>query len=116
MGYSKNQKLAKDLITLAPHQGAITRRGSCPQRGLLLGRDLEWQKHPMWQQDPVMAPFRTAANAGPLLRVSPGPPNAKATEVYSKYIIVDMYAKAVQGMKADDAVKWADGELKKIYG
>ena len=45
-----------------------------------------------------------------------GPPSAKATEVYSKYIIVDMYAKAVQGMKAEDAVKWAAGELKKIYG
>jgi multiple sugar transport system substrate-binding protein len=27
-----------------------------------------------------------------------------------------MYAKAVQGMKAEDAVKWAAGELKKIYG
>jgi multiple sugar transport system substrate-binding protein len=28
---------------------------------------------------------------------------------------VDMYAKAVQGMKAEDAVKWAEGELKKVY-
>jgi multiple sugar transport system substrate-binding protein len=45
-----------------------------------------------------------------------GPPSAKATEVYSKYIIVDMFAKAVQGMKAEDAVKWAAGELQKIYG
>ena len=26
-----------------------------------------------------------------------------------------MYAKAVQGMPAEDAVKWAEGELKKIY-
>jgi len=26
-----------------------------------------------------------------------------------------MYAKAVQGMGAEDAVKWAEGELKKIY-
>jgi multiple sugar transport system substrate-binding protein len=45
-----------------------------------------------------------------------GPPSAKATEVYSKYIIVDMFAKAVQGMKAEDAVKWAAGELQRIYG
>jgi len=44
-----------------------------------------------------------------------GPPSAKATEVYSKYIVTDMYAKAVQGMAPADAVKWADGELKKIY-
>ena len=34
----------------------------------------------------------------------------------SKYIIVDMYAKAVQGIKAADAVSWATGELQKIYG
>jgi len=33
----------------------------------------------------------------------------------SKYVIVDMYAKAVQGMPAEDAVKWAAGELQKIY-
>ena len=32
-----------------------------------------------------------------------------------KYIITDMYAKAVQGMPAEEAVKWAEGELKKIY-
>jgi multiple sugar transport system substrate-binding protein len=35
--------------------------------------------------------------------------------VLTKYIITDMYAKAVQGMTAEDAVKWAEGELKKIY-
>ena len=44
-----------------------------------------------------------------------GPPTAKATEAYTKYIITDMYAKAAQGMPAADAVKWAESELKKIY-
>ena len=44
-----------------------------------------------------------------------GPPNAKAAEVLTKYIVTDMYAKAVQGMAAEEAVKWAEGELKKIY-
>jgi hypothetical protein len=29
---------------------------------------------------------------------------------------VDMFAKGVQGMKPEDAVKWAAGELQKIYG
>jgi len=27
-----------------------------------------------------------------------------------------MFAKGVQGMKPEDAVMWASGELKKIYG
>jgi multiple sugar transport system substrate-binding protein len=45
-----------------------------------------------------------------------GPPNAKATEAYSKYVVVDMFAKGVQGSTPEEAVKWAAGELKKIYG
>ncbi len=44
-----------------------------------------------------------------------GRPDRGAAEVISKYIIVDMYTKAVQGMPAEDAVKWAHGELVKIY-
>jgi len=27
-----------------------------------------------------------------------------------------MYAKAFQGTPAEEAVKWAEGELKKVYG
>ncbi len=46
----------------------------------------------------------------------PGPANAKASEAYSKYIVIDMYAKAFQGMPAEESVKWAEGELKKVYG
>jgi multiple sugar transport system substrate-binding protein len=45
----------------------------------------------------------------------PGPSNRKAAEAISKYVITDMYAKAVQGMTAEDAVKWAHAELTKIY-
>jgi multiple sugar transport system substrate-binding protein len=44
-----------------------------------------------------------------------GPANAKSAEVLSKYVITDMYAKAVQGMSAEEAVKWAEGEIKKVY-
>ncbi len=33
----------------------------------------------------------------------------KAAEVLSKYIVTDMYAKAIQGMAPEDAVKWARG-------
>ncbi len=68
----------------------------------------------MWTDDPVMAPFKVAAKLGQAPGHA-GPPNAKAAEALSKYIITDMYAKAVQGMPAEDAVKWAEGELKKIY-
>ena len=57
------------------------------------------------------------AAGGPFMwpSLKAGPPTGKATEAYAKYIITDMYAKAAQGMSAEDAVKWAEGELKKIY-
>ena len=45
-----------------------------------------------------------------------GKPNQKAAEVQTKYIIVDMYAKAIQGMDAAEAVKAAHAELVTIYG
>ena len=61
-----------------------------------------------------MLPFRDAASKLRLFGYA-GPPSAKASEAYSKYIIIDMYAKAFQGTSAEEAVKWAEGELKKIY-
>ena len=60
----------------------------------------------MWNMDPVMTPFQNVPGAGRLPGYA-GPPDQKAAEVLTKYIIIDMYAKAVQGMAAEDAVKWA---------
>jgi len=114
MGYSKNQKLAKDLIRWL-HSKEQYEPWFTSQRGFSVGATTDWEKHKMWEQDPVMAPYRTAARAFRLFGYA-GPPNAKASEVQTKYIITDMYAKAIQGMAPEDAVKWAESELKKIYG
>ena len=65
--------------------------------------------------DDALKPFRTAARGSRMIGYA-GPPSGKATEAYTKYVVVDMYAKGVQGAKAEDAVKWAAGELGKIYG
>jgi len=62
----------------------------------------------------VMAPYRVAARLG-LTPGHAGPANRKAAEVLTKYIITDMYAKALQGMTPEAAVKWAAGEVSKIY-
>jgi multiple sugar transport system substrate-binding protein len=69
----------------------------------------------VWEVDPVLLPFKDIPRTGRLDGYA-GPPNQSAAEVRTKYIIVDMYAKAVQGMSAEDAVKQAHAELTKIYG
>ena len=53
----------------------------------------------MWDEDPVMTPYKVAGRLGRTPGYA-GLANAKAAEVLSKYIITDMYAKAVQGMPA----------------
>jgi multiple sugar transport system substrate-binding protein len=114
MKYSKNQKLAKDFLKWL-HQDANYSKWFEVNEGYSVGATKKWEDHPMWAKvDKPLQVFRQAAR---LTRAfgHPGPASAKATEAYTKYIVVDMYAKAVQGMKAEDAVKWAETELKKIY-
>jgi len=113
MGYSKNQKAAKEFLTWI-HTPANYEKWFVSQKGYSTPPTAQWEKHKMWDEDPVMAPFKIAAKLG----LSPGyagPPNRKSAEVLTKYIITDMYAKAVQGMSAEEAVKWASEEVSKVY-
>jgi multiple sugar transport system substrate-binding protein len=115
MKYSKNQKPAKDFLKWL-HSKEQFGKWFEVEAGYSVGATKHWEEHPMWAKvDDSMKGYRTAARASRMFGYA-GPPSAKATEVYSKYIITDMYAKAVQGMKPEDAVKWAAGELRKIYG
>jgi multiple sugar transport system substrate-binding protein len=114
MKYSKNQKLAKDFLRWL-HKKENFEKWFEVCEGYSVAATTQWEKHPMWEMvDKPLQVFRTAARNTRIFGYA-GPSSAKATEAFSKYIIVDMYAKGVQGMKAEDAVKWAEGELKKIY-
>ncbi|MGB9366901.1 MAG: extracellular solute-binding protein [Xanthobacteraceae bacterium] len=112
--YSKNQKAAKDFLKWV-HSKPVYEKWFISQKGFATPPTAEWEKHKLWDEDPVMTPYKIA---GRLARAPgyAGRSDAKAAEALSKYIITDMYAKAVQGMPAEDAVKWAEAELKKIYG
>ncbi len=115
MKYSKSQPLAKEFLKWL-HAKPQFEKWFKIEQGYSVGATTFWENHPMWQTlDEALKPYRQAARAGRMFGYA-GPPTAKASEVYSKYIITDMYTKAVQGMKPEDAVKWAEGELKKIYG
>ena len=95
----------------SPSRGAVSASG---RTRLATPCTANWEKHKLWDEDPVMAPYKVAAKLGQAPGFA-GPPNAKAAEVWTKYIVTDIYAKAVQGMPAEEAVRWAEGELKKIY-
>jgi len=111
--YGKNQKAVKDFLRWF-HSSEVYDTWFASQQGFSVGATKAWASHKLWDIDPVMAPFRTAAESGRFAGYA-GPAGRAAAETISKFIIVDMYAKAVQGMPAEDAVKWAHAELLKIY-
>jgi multiple sugar transport system substrate-binding protein len=114
MKYSKNVKLAKDFLRWL-HKKENYEKWFHTQEGYSVGPTKIWENSPMWSQvDKPLQIFRTAARSTRIFGYS-GPATAKATEAYTKYIVTDMYAKAVQGMNAEDAVKWAEAELRRIY-
>ena len=114
MKYSKNQKLAKDFLRWV-HKKENYGKWFATQEGYSVGGTKVWENDPMWAKlDEPLKMFRTAARNTRLFGYA-GPSTGKATEAFTKYVITDMYAKGVQGMKAEDAVKWAEGELKKVY-
>jgi len=84
------------------------------QQGYTSGATKIWEDHPVWNVDPVMAPFKKVPSTGRLTGYA-GKQTQNAAEVQTKYIIVDMYAKAIQGMPAEASVKAAHEELVKIY-
>ncbi|HEX4185463.1 MAG TPA: extracellular solute-binding protein [Stellaceae bacterium] len=113
MSYSKNQKAAKDFLRWV-NSKEIFEQWFTSQQGYTSGATRYWEEDPVWNVDPILLPFRDIPNKGRLVGYA-GPPGRAAAEAVTKYIIVDMYAKAVQGMPAEDAVKWAHDELVKVY-
>ena len=114
MAYSKNQKAAKDFLSWVSSKPVYAQWFES-QQGFSVGATTDWEKSKIWDADPVMGPYRLAARSGRFAGYA-GPSGRAAAEALSKYIITDMYAKAVQGMAPADSVKWAHGELVKIYG
>jgi multiple sugar transport system substrate-binding protein len=113
MKYSKNLKATKDFVKWIGSK-EVFEPWFVSQKGFSVGPTTDWEKHKLWNEDPIMLPFRSAARTGRFAGYA-GPSTQKAGEVVTKYIITDMYAKAVQGMPAEQAVKQAHDELAKIY-
>jgi multiple sugar transport system substrate-binding protein len=74
-----------------------------------------WYDHPAWTRDPKLTPCRDPIKDARAPGYA-GPASRKASEALTKYIILDMFVKAIQGATPEDALRWATDELKKIYG
>src|SRR6185437_14360025 len=105
MKYSKNQDAAKKFMRWISSK-EIFDKWFVSQQGYTCGPTKMWEEHPVWNVDPILAPFRKVPVTGRLTGYA-GAPNQRAAEVQTKYIIVDMYAKAIQGMDAAASVKSA---------
>jgi multiple sugar transport system substrate-binding protein len=113
MKYSKNQQVAKEFLRWFMDRPQYD-KWMAANDGYTVGPTPYWEKHPLWEKDPKLVPFKEAVKLGRWPGY-PGVPNRKSSEALVKYILVDMYAQAIKGMKAEDAVKWAESELKKAY-
>jgi multiple sugar transport system substrate-binding protein len=114
MKYSKNQELAKDFLRWL-HKPENFDKWFQVCDGYSVAATTIWEKSTMWDRvDKPLKVFRTAARNTRIFGYA-GPSTGKSTEAFSKYIVVDMFAKAVQGMKAEEAVKWGAVALKKGY-
>ena len=113
MKYGKNQKLAKDFIRYYMDRSQFDKYFEVMDTFGIPGTR-GYKDHALWRKDPKTAVFPETLQYARQVGHA-GPPGRKATEALSKYILVDMFAKNIQGMAAEDAVKWAESELRKIY-
>ena len=59
MRYSKNQKQAMEFLKWF-HSTDVYDKWFNVQKGFATGPTKQWENHKMWQEDPVMAPYRVA--------------------------------------------------------
>ena len=68
----------------------------------------------MWRAEPRNVPYKDSLKTSHLPGW-PGPASRAMSESVSKYVIVDMFAKACTGASTKDVIKTATAQLKQIY-
>jgi multiple sugar transport system substrate-binding protein len=114
MSYSPNKEAAKELIRYLMEYKNFAEWLRAGQ-GYSTAPTKNFAQDKMWSEmDPQVEPFKDIVKYGRHFGW-PGPASRKAAQAWSKYIIVDMFAKAIQGTPPQEAIKWASSELKQIY-
>jgi multiple sugar transport system substrate-binding protein len=113
--YSRNVEAAKDFIRWLmepPQLSRYLQRGQAYQAGALK----MYLNDPMWDMFPVFKPYRDALSSSRYPGWQ-GAADAKAARVVLSYVLIDMLAHVASGrMTPESSLKWAEGQLKGIYG
>ncbi len=113
MGYSKNVDAARDFVNwiMQPDQyNKWLEAGGAYSIYSLKSYD----SNPVYTKDPNLTVFKETIQYGRNVGW-PGPPSQAASQAFSKYLIVNMFAAAAKGKAPKDAIADTEAELNKIY-
>ncbi len=111
--YSKNADVAEKYIEYLLDKQQFSpwlAQGAAMHGGVLRAYDDD----PFWDSDPRIHGFKDTAKYIHLPGY-PGPPTRASAEIQSKFIIVDMFVKAIQGTSTKKSILWAESEMRKIH-
>jgi multiple sugar transport system substrate-binding protein len=114
MDYSPNKEEAAEYIRWTLQNDNFSEFMTVNE-GYVQGVTPQWEDHSVWQSDPAIAIYATNPRYGRTAGYA-GPWNRQSGEAQEKYIIVDMFAQAVQGKDPEEIVAAAQQELENIYG
>ncbi len=113
--YSPNVQVAKEFLTWLMDKEQLTkylRRAQAYHGGALK----VYLKDAMWEMFPALKPFRDHLLEGQHVGWK-GAADANAARVVQNYVLIDVLANVATGkMSPEDALKWGEGQLKRIYG
>ncbi len=85
------------------------------QEGYQVANTQKWATDPVWTKDPKISVYTQNPKYGRDQGYA-GQIGEKSSLAWSKYIVVDTFAKATQSGDAKAAIEWGAEELKRIYG
>jgi multiple sugar transport system substrate-binding protein len=112
MKYSPNIEAAKEFLLFLMEKSNYYKWLPLAE-GNAIGIGPDHETHPMWQKDPRLLAVKDIGNLGRAIGY-PGPPGPNASEALSKYVLIDVFAKAVQGEPPKKAIEWGVNELRKV--
>jgi multiple sugar transport system substrate-binding protein len=112
--FSKNIDAAKEFIKFqfsAEHYSEFIMASECFNAPVYKSME----DHPAWKADPKYEPIKESGKYGHLYGW-PAPGDEKSQQVTYAFVIPNMFAKAVTGASTKEAMVWAEGEIRRIYG